>query len=89
MNTNYIQIADDPTQDDTMPTMPFGKHQGKPLNQIPRGYLRWLLAECDPSPSLREDIEAVVAEQPLPKSLDERVVELMDDKYGQSQPTTC
>ena len=89
MNTNYIAIVDDPTQDDTMPTMPFGKHRDKPLDQIPRGYLRWVLRECELSPSLQEDIQAVVAGQPLPKSLDERVMDLMNAKYGQSQPTTC
>lgn len=27
----------------TLQHMPFGKHQGQPLNQIPRTYVRWLL----------------------------------------------
>ena len=82
MITDHIQMADDAAHDDYMTEMPFGKHRGVPLDQIPRGYLRWLLAECDLSPSLREDIEAVVAEKPLPMSLDERVAEFMAAKYG-------
>lgn len=28
-------------------TMPFGKHFGEPLQQVPSGYLRWLLEKCD------------------------------------------
>ncbi len=27
--------------------MPFGKHRGKRLADVPTSYLRWLLAECD------------------------------------------
>jgi hypothetical protein len=86
---DYIQIADDPTLQDTMPTMPFGKHRGVPLDKIPRGYLRWVLAECDLSPSLREDIAAIVKGEPLPKSLDERVAEFMAAKYGRRESTAC
>lgn len=28
-------------------TMPFGKHFGEPIDQIPSGYLKWLLEKCD------------------------------------------
>jgi hypothetical protein len=80
MTTDHI--PDDMTTEDTMPTMPFGKHRHQRIDHIPRGYLRWVLATCDLSPSLRDDIEAVVAQKPLPRSLDEQVMELMHAKYG-------
>jgi hypothetical protein len=38
--------------------MPFGKHQGKPLHDIPMAYLGWLLDQCDLRPSLREAVQA-------------------------------
>jgi len=38
-------------------TMPFGKHKGKPLREVPRDYLRWLLAQDNLDPDLRASIE--------------------------------
>jgi hypothetical protein len=26
--------------------MPFGKYKGRPLNEVPMDYLRWLVREC-------------------------------------------
>ncbi len=38
--------------------MPLGKHRGKDLSQVPRGYLRWLLrVATDLPPPLREALE--------------------------------
>jgi hypothetical protein len=39
--------------------MPFGKHRGQPLTDIPTSYLAWAVRTCDLSEWLRE---AVVAE---------------------------
>jgi hypothetical protein len=39
--------------------MPFGKHKGRLVSDVPTSYLRWLLRECDLDPPLRR---AVVGE---------------------------
>lgn len=36
---------------------PFGKHRGKPLPDIPNGYLAWVLRECDLDPWLRAAVQ--------------------------------
>ena len=40
-----------------MRRMPFGRHRGKPLAELPTPYLRWLHRECD----LREPLKSEVA----------------------------
>jgi hypothetical protein len=37
--------------------MPFGKHRGKLLGDVPDGYLSWLLRECDLDDWLRQAVE--------------------------------
>lgn len=45
------------------PTMPWGKHKGERLDQIPPGYLRWVLENCDHlTLGLRRDIRWVLDE---------------------------
>ena len=51
-----------------MPTMPFGKHKGVPLNKIPRGYLGWILTNLTLNPNLKRDIEAIYKGKPLPET---------------------
>jgi hypothetical protein len=34
-------------------TMPVGRYRGRPLNAVPRDYLRWLLRQPNVRPSLR------------------------------------
>lgn len=39
--------------------MPFGKHRGRPLCEIPESYLYWVLDNCEnASPTLKKQIEA-------------------------------
>lgn len=38
-------------------TMPFGKHKGTPIEDVPESYLRWLLNNCDLGPIIRRAIE--------------------------------
>lgn len=40
--------------------MPFGKHRGQPLEQLPKSYVRWLLRDCA---NLEEDLRASLAAQ--------------------------
>jgi len=57
--------------------MPFGKYQGKPIAEIPEGYLVWVLGnvECL-SPMLRDAIERQLdikpATRPTPQPRDHR-----------------
>lgn len=45
-----------------MTTMPFGKHVGEKLDEIPLDYLRWVLRECKSIPfGLRRAIRDVIA----------------------------
>ena len=42
-----------------MPThMPFGKHKGVPLNEVPSDYKSWLLGQPDIDPYLRKALGA-------------------------------
>src|SRR4051812_10242974 len=41
--------------------MPFGKHRGKPLDEIPFSYLEWVLESCNTAtPRLKEEIRRVI-----------------------------
>ena len=40
--------------------MPFGKHNGMPLELVPPDYLLWVLDNCDLRPALKRAIEQVV-----------------------------
>jgi hypothetical protein len=40
--------------------MPWGKHKGRRLSEIPGSYLFWLLEECD---SLRDDLRIKIQEE--------------------------
>jgi hypothetical protein len=41
--------------------MPFGKHKGKPLGEVPKDYLQWLLRKADRMDSdTREAVEIVL-----------------------------
>jgi hypothetical protein len=51
--------------------MPFGKHRGKPVAELPLGYLRWLVDNVDLREPLLSAVEAVVNGGPLPCELDQ------------------
>lgn len=47
--------------------MPFGKHRGKPITQVPAGYLMWMLENiADLRPATRAAIEAHLHPPELP-----------------------
>jgi uncharacterized protein (DUF3820 family) len=41
-----------PSQTDRIHTLPFGRHKGKPLAEVPVDYLLWALRECKLSSGL-------------------------------------
>ncbi len=43
--------------------MPFGKHKGESLGNLPIGYLRWLYEATDVDPDLRAAVESVLEER--------------------------
>jgi superfamily II DNA or RNA helicase len=43
-----------------VPAMLFGKHKGKPLNQIPLGYLKWVARECKVKPWFKAAVESEI-----------------------------
>ena len=44
--------------------MPFGKHKGKPVGTIPKGYLKWVLRTCDIEYDLAKAIAKVLGLPP-------------------------
>jgi uncharacterized protein (DUF3820 family) len=41
--------------------MPFGKHKGEKLEDVPTDYLEWALENCDLRPTLQAEMEAQLA----------------------------
>ena len=52
--------------------MPFGKHKGKPLDEIPKDYLLWIRENITLGQHLAECIDAVLCGEPLPSRPDKR-----------------
>jgi hypothetical protein len=44
--------------------LPFGRHRGEPLGQVPTDYLEWFLKTCKPSAGLRAVIRAELSARP-------------------------
>lgn len=53
--------------------MPFGKHKGKEVSEVPKGYLRWLLNNGELYGSLASEIASVLGEESSELSENERV----------------
>lgn len=70
-------------------TMPFGRHRGKRLSDIPMGYLRWLLSIPLTQPLLGEVEEVVYGKKVTPvvieKSPEDRVDEIIKNWQPASQ----
>ena len=58
-------------------TMPFGRHRGEPLDELPDGYLRWLLGR-----DLREPLRSAVRNEAQRRADDEETVH---DDYRRHQ----
>ena len=69
-----------------MNIMPFGKYKGRCLTKVPKGYLQWLLTNCDIQGDLLEAIRAVIHNKPIPPTQAERDSEMyrkVDELFGQ------
>lgn len=60
MERSRLKEENTPSPQTNGPVMPFGKHKGELLVDIPGSYLRWVLDNLDINGSLRDDIEAIV-----------------------------
>jgi hypothetical protein len=61
--------------------MPFGRYRGRPLQQVPHGYLRWLRENVKLSPFLAQAVDCVLSGRPIPDDgdLDEQVHRIVRD----------
>lgn len=50
--------------------MPFGKHKGQALDNVPKGYLHWLKANVPLFSPLVDAVDAVLAGKPVPDHLE-------------------
>ena len=64
MSNSYLTI----TQDVSEFTLPYGRHSGKHLSEVPRPYLHWAYNECDFKyfPEFQRAIEQYLGLQPDP-----------------------
>lgn len=61
--------------------MPFGRYRGRPLPQVPHGYLRWLQQNVKLSPGLAQAVACVLSGRPVldDGNLDEQVHRIVKD----------
>lgn len=70
--------------------MPFGKYNGKPLESVPRGYLRWLVANVPLAEWLHEAVTRRIQglpPAPPPPDLEDQVHEIVKE-YDPAHPLT-
>jgi len=56
---DLIKITNEPL---FVHTMPFGKHRGKPITEVPRDYFQWLMKQDNVDPDLMYTMKRVIAE---------------------------
>jgi hypothetical protein len=67
--------------------MPFGKHKGMPIDQVPTSYLKWVYDQSEyASPQLRQEIAAVlkISQQPPFAIASNMAVEVVKRWYRRS-----
>ncbi len=58
----WIWVWGTPVTNDRTVSMPFGKHEGEELEDIPSGYLKWALEEFEDDDELIDLCEAIESE---------------------------
>lgn len=66
--------------------MPWGKHKGKPLNQIDKRYLRALHRHGIQNPELNAAVWRRLVEKKFPEYHDERLTEMIEEMADGSIP---
>ena len=69
-----------------MTTMPFGKHKGKPFDQLDLGYMEWLLANTELRPPLKAIITLEVSRRGSGKTRPSPAAQRDDDDEGYGGP---
>ena len=59
-----------------MITMPWGRHKGTELVNVPHPYLQWVVAVCHDYPEIQETAKAVLEGREPPKSNDDLLAEI-------------
>jgi hypothetical protein len=50
--------------------MPFGKHKGRPVETLPRSYLKWLERAVDLRGDLKDAVRSALHGEPIPTAPD-------------------
>ena len=67
------------------PTMPFGKHKGKPIHEIPKNYLIWLTDNVDMHPWLAKAVQAALGNEGIPEEDEEAKVHRIVKPWSPSE----
>jgi len=57
-------------------TMPFGKHKGKPVSEIPESYLNWLIDNVEMRPSLCLAVYGALDQEPVIEKYEAKIRDL-------------
>ena len=61
--------------------MPFGKHKGKPVSELPDSYIAWLMKKCELKEPLKTWVEEVIWEKVCKDKKEELIKKWVEDNY--------
>jgi DNA polymerase III alpha subunit (gram-positive type) len=60
MNIGLRQLTEMSAEKFFVEVMPMGKHKGKPMEEVDKGYLRWMIGNMEMDPDLRYTVETTL-----------------------------